>query len=127
MIVTLSLTSLIDAFSILVIYLLLVTQNGNVDIDLHTKVTIPQTESAPFITEAPLVIRITNQNYHIGNDLYPESLLKQKIQQEIKNNPKLKVGIQAGKKESYKNIERLVQTIRLSGVEKIEFLSERIQ
>jgi len=120
---TLSLTSLIDAFSILVLYLLLVTQNGITDIDLKTTVSIPEAESAPFVESEPLVVRLEKNRYYIKDHVYSKAQLISLVQKHARDT----VAIQAGKKDQFKHVETLIQVLRKSGVEKIELLAERSQ
>lgn len=120
---TLALTSLIDAFSILVLYLLLVTQNGITDIDLKNSVTLPQAESAPFVSKEPLVVRLEKNRFFIKN----ESFTEKNLIRYVKTQKNMNVAVQAGNKEAFGNVEALIQTLRRSGVEKVELLAERSQ
>lgn len=122
---TLSLTSLIDAFSILVIYLLLVTQNGLIDLDLKTQVLMPEVESAPFIESEPLVVRLENNRFFIKDQVYNSNQLTRHIRSQIQSKQSLLVGIQADRTQDFEGVEKLIQVIRQSGVEKIELLAER--
>jgi biopolymer transport protein ExbD len=120
---TLSLTSLIDAFSILVIYLLIVTQNGITDINLKPTVSIPESESAPFVEKKPLVVRLEKNRFYIEDQVYSESQLISLVKTRSQDS----VAIQAGKKDQFGHIEALIQVLRKSGVNKIELLAERSQ
>jgi biopolymer transport protein ExbD len=142
---SLSLTSLIDAFSILVLYLLLVTQEGITDIDLKTTVTIPKAESAAFVEKEPLVIRLEKNRIFVKDEIYTEQklihLVRSKIKEEdvrqkalLKNSPStenpeklqpLSIAIQADGKQLFKEIESLIQILQKSGVSTIELLAER--
>jgi biopolymer transport protein ExbD len=117
----LALTSLIDAFSILVLYLLMVTQNGVLDIDLKSTVTIPVAESAPYVETEPLVVRLEKNQFFVKDQRLTEPQLVQLVQGKKQSS----VAIQAGKKDSFGQVETLIQVLRESGVEKIELLAER--
>jgi len=118
---TLALTSLIDAFSILVIYLLIVTQNGLLDIDLNSKVTIPSAQSAPFVDNELLVVRLENREFFIKD----QKLSEAQLIKVLKDKKRESVAIQASKKDTFEQVETLIQAIRKSGVNKIELLAER--
>lgn len=125
LIASLSLTSLIDAFSILVIYLLLVTQNGLLDIEINTQVQIPQSEVAPFIDSEPLVVRLQNNSFFIKDTRYSPKELVLFLKAEKKKNENIKLGIQASKNQSFDMIQRMIETVHLAGVHKVELLTER--
>jgi biopolymer transport protein ExbD len=119
----LALTSLIDAFSILVLYLLMVTQNGILDIDLKSTVIMPVAESAAYVETEPLVVRLEKNQFFVKDQRLTESQLIQLVQGKKQSS----VAIQAGKKDSFGQVETLIQVLRKSGVEKIELLAERSQ
>lgn len=125
LIASLSLTSLIDAFSILVIYLLLVTQNGLLDIEINTQVQIPQSEVAPFVETEPLVVRLQNNSFYIKDTRYSPKELVLFLKAEKKKNEDIKLGIQASKSQSFETIQRMLETVHLAGIHKVELLTER--
>lgn len=125
LIASLSLTSLIDAFSILVIYLLLVTQNGLLDIEINTQVQIPQSEVAPFVDTEPLVVRLQDNKFFVKDTRYSPKELVLFLKSEKKKNENIKLGIQAGKAQSFEVIQRMIETVHLAGIHKVELLTER--
>ena len=124
---TLSLTSLIDAFSILVIYLLLVTQNGLVDVDLRSQLHLPSSEQAPFIEKEPFVIRLENGQFFIKKYALTANQLITLIKNKVDKIPDGKIAIQADQDQNFGQIQGLIQHLQTAGIYKIELLTERFQ
>ncbi|MEZ0392821.1 MAG: ExbD/TolR family protein [Pseudobdellovibrionaceae bacterium] len=123
MAVALPLTSLIDAFSIIVIYLLIGTQSGGVDSDLPAQFNLPIAEQGAQIhTETPTV-RIQNGIYYINDEAVDVRLLGQKLAalKGETSSEQMEIIIQADKKMTYASLDPLLKAGSEAGIQKLKF------
>lgn len=118
----LPLTSLIDAFSIIVIYLLVGTQNGGMDMSVPNRLKLPIAESGVLVEPAPIV-RIEKGLYFIDDELVNASELgrrlselKQKLQDD-----RTQILVQADQTMSYAALDPLLKAGSEAGIQKIKF------
>ncbi len=123
----LSLTSLIDAFSILVIYLLVATQSGAKDLDISNSKDIPLAKTENKLITNSLLVQINSSDIVINKNSFKPEQIKQYINQTVKNNPEVSIIIAADKNIKFKTIQDTLSQIRLSDAKKIEFLTQRTQ
>lgn len=115
---SLSLTSLIDAFSILVIYLMIVTQEGIFDVEVFEHIQAPQTQSAKLLDQETAVVEV------VGHELrYQGRPLGTQDLQRIKESKK-KIAVLAPKEESFEIVEQALRKLQSMGVESIDLLTE---
>lgn len=121
--VLLPLTSLIDAFSIIVIYLLIGTQGGGLDTDLPTQIKLPTAESGQIIDAEMLTVRIEKGSYYINDKKVANSELAQKLYQlkgkGDKNN--VEILIQADQAMDYADLDPLLRAGSQAGIQKLKF------
>jgi len=123
---TLALTSLIDAFSILVIFLLIQGPSGQKDINFDKNLQLPSVQQFSPMDEGVLV-RIDNGRYFVENaEVSPQNLVqklhdlrKKLIDSKVKNNKSLIV--QADKRSDFISINPVVQAGAQTGFEQIKF------
>jgi len=121
--VALPLTSLIDAFSIIVIYLLIGTQTGGVDTNLPGQLSLPMAESgAQILHEAPTV-RIEKGLYYINDQEVPVAQLGARLAQikETLEKDKIEIVIQGDKKMTYASLDPLIRAGSEAGIQKLKF------
>ena len=121
--VALPLTSLIDAFSIIVIYLLIGTQSATVDPKFSGQLNLPVAEAGQTLTEEMPIVRIEKGVYFIddeavsvaqlGNKL---ATLKQKLQK-----ADIQIMIQADQKMNYADLDPLLRAGSAAGIQKLKF------
>jgi biopolymer transport protein ExbD len=118
---SLSLTSLIDAFSILVIYLLMNFGNAGDEIQLAKGIELPTAVQGDVLTQGP-VVQISAGKYIIEGKEYPVSqitaaLLKARPQDKTKNH----LIIQADRRLDFQELSPVIQAGSHAGYEKFKF------
>lgn len=119
----LPLTSLIDAFSIIVIYLLIGTQSGGTEIGVPTKITLPVAEAGKMIEAVSSIVRIEEGKYFINETQVSESDLGQKLSQ-LKNDAKekeIEILIQADQKMDFAELDPLIRAGSEAGIQTLKF------
>ena len=118
------LTSLIDAFSILVIYLILNTSTSEEIIKDFKGVKLPQA-SATTSLDSGVVVKIENEKYFINNtEVSAKNLIKvlMKERELIEgDNKKASLIVQADKKDSYSLLNPILVSSAATGFETIKF------
>jgi biopolymer transport protein ExbD len=120
----LPLTSLIDAFSIIVIYLLIGTQAGGLDQDLPKQVQLPVAESGQIIEKEMPTVRIEKGAYFINNQLVQKSELAQKLYQlktSLADKDGVELMIQADTAMNYADLDPLLRAGSQAGIQKLKF------
>ncbi len=121
--VLLPLTSLIDAFSIIVIYLLIGTQGGGLEADTKTQVQLPVAESGQILDSELPTIRIEKGNYYINDKRVPVEALANSLV--LLKNKSTKDGveilIQADKAMDYSELDPLLRAGAAAGIQKLKF------
>ena len=119
----LPLTSLIDAFSIIVIYLLIGTQTSGLEADIPLKMELPNASHSITLDKETTTITIDKGVYRLNDkvvsvqDLAAE--LKQ-IREENKDAP-AELLVQADQEMKYQELDPLLKASSLSGFEKMKF------
>lgn len=122
--VLLPLTSLIDAFSIIVIYLLIGTQGGGLETDLPTQLKLPVATNSEVVNAEMPTVRIEKGVYYIDNKKVAVTDLAAKLSQ-LKNKTAAKDGmeiiIQADKAMDYEDLDPLLRAGSAAGIQKLKF------
>lgn len=119
----LPLTSLIDAFSIIVIYLLIGTQNSGIESQIPTKMNLPIAEHSTGLDKNIPTLTIQKGIYRINDTVVPVSALREKLL-ELKKSSKetsLELLVQADEEMKYQDLDPLLKASSLSGFEKMKF------
>ena len=118
------LTSLVDAFSILVIYLIINTSTSSEIIKNNKGVQLPQAKSTLSLEEG-VIVKIIDGKYFINeepaskNKLIAElNIIKNQLESE---NKKVNLIIQADKKEDFSMINPILVSSAATGFETIKF------
>lgn len=123
---TLLLTSLVDAFSILVIYLLMNTTAANETLNINKEIKLPMAAQSEILT-AGLLVKINNDKYTINEEAVQPSKLfdyLQSSQARLKDSGDDRAGkliIQADKAASFELINPIISAGVQSGFEIIKF------
>lgn len=125
LIATVLLTSLVDAFSILVIYLIFNTAQTNHLIKMSKKIKLPQATQALMKTEKSVVIKVEGNRYFIDGKQYKYTQiftqLKKLKTESNKKKEDLSLIIQADRKSRFDQINPIIVSSSSSGFEKIKF------
>lgn len=122
MALALPLTSLIDAFSIIVIYLLIGTQSGSLEVNVGP-VQLPMADHAMSVDKEIPVLRVQKKEFYINEQKVASSQLSQKLA-ELKKNSKdknVEVMVQADQNMSFEELDPLIKAGSLAGIEKFRF------
>lgn len=119
---SLQLTSLIDAFAIIVIYLLIGTQSGGVEGPVPHKIELPNAEFGTVLEEATLV-RIEKGYYFIGEQPVSLRELGSKLfdLRRTAKNRDLAVLVQADTNMDYRDLDPLIRAFSEAGIQKVKF------
>jgi biopolymer transport protein ExbD len=118
----LPLTSLIDAFCIIVIYLLIGTQSGGQDTNLPTQISLPTADSSVALVDAPTV-RIEKGQYFINDKKVAMKSLGAALY-DLKTSLKkddLELVVQADVKMDYADLDPLIKSASEAGIQKLKF------
>lgn len=119
----LPLTSLIDAFSIIVIYLLIGTQTSGIESTIPMKMTLPMAEHAVGLEKETTTLTIQKGVYRLNDEVIPVRVLAQKLA-EIKRSSKedsMELLVQADQEMKYEELDPLLKASSASGFEKMKF------
>lgn len=119
----LPLTSLIDAFSILVIYLLLATQNGGaMDINVPSKMQLPIAETSNML-EQSTIVRIEKGMYFIDDELVSAQDLGRRLYalKKTMKDDNTQILVQADQMMNYAALDPLLRAGSEAGIQKIKF------
>ena len=118
------LTSLVDAFSILVIYLIVNTSTASEIIKNNKGVELPTAKSTITLEEG-VVVKILDGKYYINEEKVSERRLLKKLNQvktEFESeNKKVNLIIQADKTDSFEMVNPILVSSAATGFEKIKF------
>lgn len=119
----LPLTSLIDAFSIIVIYLLIGTQGGGVEADTKSLLTLPTADAATALETQLPTLRIEKGRYFVNDEPVHEKNLVAKLSEVKKANggKDMALMIEADTKMKYSDLDPLIKAGSLAGIEKLKF------
>ena len=122
----LMLTSLVDAFAVIVIYLLVSTSQAPTEAEIYDDIKLPTARHSQLI-EPGVNVRVVGQQYFVGQDTYtPSDLLEKlkKIDSEYEQSTDARRGklvIQADAKASFRAINPLLSIAAQSGFDQIKF------
>lgn len=119
----LPLTSLIDAFSIIVIYLLIGTQSGGIEADTKGLMNLPTADAAAALDTQIPTLRIEKGRYFINDEQVSERNLISKLSEVKKasGDKEMALMIQADTKMKYSDLDPLIKAGSLAGIEKLKF------
>lgn len=119
----LSLTSLIDAFSIIVIYLLVGTQNGGMETEIPSQMSLPTAESGLMVEEKSSIVRIEKGRYFIDDQQVSASSLGAKLYEIKKASGKedFPLMVQGDREMDYADLDPLLKAGAEAGIQKLKF------
>ncbi len=119
----LPLTSLIDAFSIIVIYLLVGTQSGGMETQIPNKMNLPLADHSIGIIEETPILKIEKGVYYLDDKIVRKNELSEKLS-ELKKSSVQKTAalmIQADQEMNYEELDPLLRASSEAGIEKMKF------
>jgi biopolymer transport protein ExbD len=117
----LPLTSLIDAFSIIVIYLLIGTQSNGIEVK-SGQMNLPIAEHATGVDKEMAILRIEKGNYFINDERVVGSQLGSKLESLKKDSKEdIELMIQADTEMKYADLDPIIKAGSLAGIEKLKF------
>lgn len=121
----LPLTSLIDAFSIIVIYLLIGTQSGLLEGTGTTSIQLPMAEAGQSIEkQPPAIVRIEKGEYFLNEKRIASSQLGAKLadlKKSAATGEDVEILIQADQKMDYADLDPLLRAGSEAGIQKLKF------
>ena len=121
--VALPLTSLIDAFCIIVIYLLIGTQSGGTEVQVSSQIELPTAESGLLVEKETPTVRIEKGLYFINDQIVATNQLGEKLNDLRKTlaveNPEIL--IQADQKMDYAELDPLIRAGSEAGIQRLKF------
>ena len=131
MAIALPLTSLIDAFSIIVIYLLIGTQGGGIEVKTPN-FNLPLAQYSQTLTEETPVLRIEKGRYFLNDEAISLSTLGEKLQKlqkamavKANANPETPIKkalmVQADTEMKYADLDPLLKAGSQAGIEQLKF------
>ena len=121
--IALPLTSLIDAFSIIVIYLLIGTQNSGVEANIPSKMSLPQASHSQGVEKETAILRIEKGNYFLNDKQVQGSQLSDKLAELKKQytEQNVELMVQADTEMKYADLDPLLKAGSQAGIEKLKF------
>lgn len=121
--VLLPLTSLIDAFSIIVIYLLIGTQGGGLEVDLPTQINLPVAEAGVVLDAETPTVRIEKGSYYINDKKVAVAELGRRLADLKKSNTSenVEILIQADQAMDFADLDPLLRAGSEAGIQKLKF------
>lgn len=118
----LPLTSLIDAFSIIVIYLLIGTQSGGLETPLKG-VNLPMAQHATTIDKEVAILRIEKGQMTLNEQPVDLRNLDSKLAELKKSSSdkNIELMVQADQNIKYSDLDPLIKAGSLAGIEKLKF------
>lgn len=119
----LSLTSLIDAFSIIVIYLLIGTQSGGMETDIPSRINLPTAEASALIEEKTSIVRIEKGRYFVDEEQVAANQLGRKLYELKKASGKedLPLLVQGDREMNYADLDPILKAGAEAGIQKLKF------
>ena len=119
----LPLTSLIDAFSIIVIYLLIGTQTSGIESDIPSKMSLPTAANSLSLEKEATTITIEKGVYRLNEKIVSVNNLAAELRQlrEVNKDLPAELIVQADQEMKYQELDPLLKASALSGFEKMKF------
>jgi biopolymer transport protein ExbD len=118
----LPLTSLIDAFCIIVIYLLIGTQSTGVESKIPGKMNLPTAEHSQAVEKQIATLRIEKGNYFLDEKPVERGSLGSKLSQLKKQSSEnVELLVQADTNMEYADLDPLLRAGSEAGIEKLRF------
>lgn len=119
-----NLTSLVDCFAIILIYLLMATSFGQVDLDIPQDMKLPKASEAQALKN-PLIIQVRAQNYLLNNRILTLPQLAEELKKTAEglkaDNGSKALVIQADKNLSYAELNPVVVAGLQAGFDELQF------
>jgi biopolymer transport protein ExbD len=118
----LPLTSLIDAFSIIVIYLLIGTQSGGIETPVNS-INLPVAQNSQGLDKTVAILRIQKNLLYLNDQPVTLQNLGQKLA-DLKNtsaDKNIELMVQADQNMQYADLDPLIKAGSLAGIEKLKF------
>ncbi|MFM6929482.1 MAG: ExbD/TolR family protein [Bdellovibrio sp.] len=119
----LPLTSLIDAFSIIVIYLLIGTQSSGMETKVPGQMNLPAAEHSISVNKVTPILKIQKGVYYIDDVKVASNQLVNKLdalKKESKDKD-IELMIQADTEMKYSELDPIIKAGSLAGIEKLKF------
>lgn len=119
----LPLTSLIDAFSIIVIYLLIGTQSSGVETQIPSRMNLPVADHSQGLNKEHPTLRIQKGQYFLNDKVVGISQLSNRLAEikEKSEDKNIELMIQADTEMKYAELDPLIKAGSLAGIEKLKF------
>lgn len=119
----LPLTSLIDAFSIIVIYLLIGTQNSGIESTVPTSLNLPIASNSISLEKVTPTLRIEKGVYKLNDEVVAPQKLVEKLTELKKQSQEkdMELVVQADQEMKYQDLDPLLKASSASGFEKMKF------
>ncbi len=118
----LPLTSLIDAFSIIVIYLLIGTQNSGIETNISSKMNLPIASHSQGVDKQTAILRIEKGAYFLNDKAVPGNQLSNKLAELKKESTEsVELTVQADTEMKYADLDPLLKAGSQAGIEKLKF------
>lgn len=118
----LPLTSLIDAFCIIVIYLLIGTESQGIEGKVPNQMNLPTASHAQALDKEVATLRIEKGNYYLDEKLVERSSLGAKLSQLKKQaSENVELLVQADTEMEYADLDPLLRAGSEAGIEKLRF------
>jgi biopolymer transport protein ExbD len=118
----LPLTSLIDAFCIIVIYLLIGTQTTGVESQLPGKISLPIAEHGQTLEKMVATLRIEKGNYFLDEKPVDRGSLSAKLSElKKKTTEAVELMVQADTEMEFAELDPLLRAGSEAGIEKLRF------
>lgn len=120
-----NLTSLVDCFAIILVYLLLATSFGEIDMDMPKDMTLPKATEAQALM-SDYVVQARNQEFIIDGKPYKVNQLAAVLKAKADSLPTVEgqsksLVIQADRKMQYKEINPLIMVSLQAGFQELQF------
>ena len=116
----LTLTSLVDAFTIMVIYLLVATNIGAPDVSVKSGIELP-TASRAVLSQPATTVVFDSGDYYIDEEKINKNQLVDKLSDLLKDSKEKHLTVQADKKAEFEDINPVVLAGLQAGFEEVRF------
>ncbi len=118
----LPLTSLIDAFSIIVIYLLIGTQSGGIETPVKG-MNLPIAQNSQGLEKSVAILRIQSNQFFLNDQPVTLKNLTEKLVELKKSTTEtvVELMVQADQNMEYAQLDPLIKASSLAGIEKLKF------